>query len=48
VSWKILIDPRAKYDIQNAMDYYEKQRTGLGIKFLNEIDRCIQFLKENP
>ena len=37
---------RSEYD--EAGDWYEKERAGLGVEFLAEIDRLLQRIADNP
>jgi len=38
MAFTLLIDPRAIQDIQDAIDYYDKQHAGLGGKFENALN----------
>lgn len=42
------IQPRAQSHITKAYDWYEQQRTGLGLEFLNAIEACLKRIAENP
>ena len=46
--YKIVVDPKAIIDIQSAMNYYEKQQSGLGEKFLKVINKHFQALENKP
>lgn len=46
--YEVLLDPRAVSDIQQAIDYYEDQRLGLGKAFEMTIDEKINSLTINP
>lgn len=35
-------------EVQNAHDWYEQQRTGLGMEFMDAIDEVVQRIVENP
>ncbi|PJB02419.1 MAG: hypothetical protein CO127_00170 [Ignavibacteria bacterium CG_4_9_14_3_um_filter_36_18] len=48
MSFKIKIEPDAVEDIQQGIEWYNKQLAGLGKKFLNEIRTHINLLKHNP
>ncbi len=39
---------QAKTDIDVAIGWYESQRTGLGLEFLDCVMRTIQLILENP
>ncbi|MEW6448796.1 MAG: type II toxin-antitoxin system RelE/ParE family toxin [Bacillota bacterium] len=38
----------ARTDVAQAAHWYEAQRSGLGIEFLNELDRLLARVAENP
>lgn len=40
--------PEAKKELEEAADYLEKQRRGLGFKFSTEVYKSIQRINENP
>ncbi len=42
------LDPRAIKDIQEAIDYYDEQLTGLGEKFETYLNKYIKSLSKNP
>lgn len=46
--YTVVIDPRAIQDIQEAVDYYEKQQPGLGKKFESVVDKHLITLQKNP
>ncbi len=46
--FEVVLEPDAVLDIQDAIDYYDTKVSGLGAKFLNEIESCIQTLQKNP
>ena len=48
MAYKIKITPTAFQDIQNSIDYYNKQQKGLGIKFNNVIQNTFIELKNVP
>lgn len=48
MAFSILLDPRAIEDIQESIDYYEEQETGLGKRFEKHLDKHLSVLKENP
>lgn len=45
--FSIDIEPEALDDIQNAIDYYNSCKTGLGKRFYNTIDKHFKFLAKN-
>ena len=46
--YEIILERRAKADIQQAIDYYDSQQTGLGEKFLIAIDKHFSSIGRNP
>lgn len=48
MSYQVKVDPSATAEIDNAMDWYEKQKSGLGVDFLLKFYNAVAFLKENP
>jgi hypothetical protein len=48
MSFKIKIETDAKLDIQQAINWYNKQQKGLGKKFYSVLLKQIEGLKKNP
>ena len=48
MSFKIIIGPEARLDIQEAIDWYNKQQKGLGKKFHSTVLKHINSLIKNP
>ncbi len=46
-SFTIDIEPEVFDDIQDAVDYYNRCKSGLGKRFFNTIDKHFSFLKRN-
>jgi len=46
--FKIEIRPLATVEIIEAYDWYELQSKGLGLEFLNELDKFYKSLQRNP
>jgi plasmid stabilization system protein ParE len=46
--YKIEVRPLATIEIIEAYDWYELQRDGLGVEFLNELDKFYESLLRNP
>lgn len=46
--YKIVIDPRAVLDIQDAVDYYEFKSEGLGTKFYETLEEHIAIISKSP
>lgn len=41
------IEPEAVDDIQEAVDYYNRKKSGLGKRFFKTVDKHFDFLKKN-
>ena len=48
MEFKIVIEPRAIIDIQDAVDYYDSRQVGLGEYFYDTLDEHINSLTNNP
>ncbi|OFY88671.1 MAG: hypothetical protein A3K10_16910 [Bacteroidetes bacterium RIFCSPLOWO2_12_FULL_31_6] len=48
MAFKIKIEPDARIDIQEAIDWYNKQQKGLGKKFHTAVLSHFDSLKKNP
>jgi plasmid stabilization system protein ParE len=38
----------AELELNEAIEYYELERPGLGAAFLNEVERCVRSISEHP
>jgi plasmid stabilization system protein ParE len=45
---RLVILPEAATDVDQAYDWYERRRVGLGEDFLTSLDACIQAICRNP
>lgn len=45
---RLVVQPQSDIDIQAAAVWYEDQRSGLGARFLDELDLVFQRIKDNP
>ena len=48
MSYKIVIEPRAIADIQEAVEFYESKREDLGNYFFQIVDEYIESIATNP
>jgi toxin ParE1/3/4 len=48
MSYAVVIDPLAIQDIQQAIEYYDAQQTGLGLRFEAALDKHLTTLEKNP
>ena len=44
---KFRYEPAARRELDDAMDFYDQQRIGLGDEFLDEVERVVALLTEN-
>jgi len=48
MSYSLVIDPKAIEDIQQAIDYYDEQQSGLGKRFESALNKRLLTLEKNP
>lgn len=48
MAYQLRVTPKAFYDIQVAIDYYQLQSHGLGIRFKKTIDNTLQKIANSP
>lgn len=48
MKFKVVIEPRAIIDVQEAVDFYDSRQEGLGEYFYDTLNNHIEFLKANP
>jgi plasmid stabilization system protein ParE len=48
MSSRIVFRTEAQADVAAAFAWYEDQRAGLGLQFLDEIEHCLQRIAESP
>lgn len=48
MSYNLVIQSEAIVDIQNAFEWYEEQKPGLGYELIEEIEICYQKLCKHP
>ena len=48
MNFSLVIEPRALLEIQQAINYYDKQQEGLGERFLNAIEFHFNVLTDKP
>lgn len=46
--YNVVIEPRAILDIQDAINYYDSKRVGLGEHFYEIVDEYLNILAKNP
>ena len=45
---RLVVQPQSDLDIQAAAVWYEDQRSGLGVRFLSELDLVLRRIENNP
>ncbi|MBC9795442.1 type II toxin-antitoxin system RelE/ParE family toxin [Sinomicrobium weinanense] len=45
---KLLIKPRAEYDMAEAISWYESKSPGLGQKFIDQVEKYVKEIQQNP
>ena len=48
MNYKVVVEPRAIIDIQDAVDYYDSKSEGLGIRFYKTLEDHIQIIVKAP
>ncbi|NJK53027.1 MAG: type II toxin-antitoxin system RelE/ParE family toxin [Leptolyngbyaceae cyanobacterium SU_3_3] len=48
MTYKLIIQPEAELDIQDAFEWYEAQTLGLGSEFIRAIDTSLSSIGRNP
>ncbi|MEI7830043.1 MAG: type II toxin-antitoxin system RelE/ParE family toxin [Prolixibacteraceae bacterium] len=48
MAYKIFINPSARLDIIEAIDWYNKQQTNLGFRFYKDIQSTLDNIQKNP
>lgn len=46
--YKLIVEPEGEYDLHQAFDWYEQQRSGLGREFLECVEEVLNRLSEMP
>ncbi len=44
----LIINPEAEADLEEARDWYEFQRVGLGLEFLDRVGEAFGQIRQNP
>lgn len=48
MSYEIIIEPEAERDLQQAVNWYDEQRPGLGREFVEQVDTIFNTIRKNP
>jgi hypothetical protein len=46
--YELIVTEDAEIDIEQAMDWYESQQKGLGIKYILSVRACLKLILKNP
>jgi plasmid stabilization system protein ParE len=46
--YRLISEPRADLDVEAAFEWYEKERPGLGLEFLDELRAAYNRIIDNP
>ncbi len=47
-NYKLLINPFAEFELAEAKEWYDLQQNNLGERFVNEIDKTVIRINDNP
>jgi len=48
MSYKLVLKPEAIFDLQEAFNWYEAQKTGLGYELIGEVDSSFEKIIKHP
>lgn len=48
MEFEIRFESNALYDIEEAIEYYESQQKGLGVRFKNSLELSISYIEKIP
>lgn len=48
MSRRLVLQIQAEVDVDQAMSWYESERAGLGVEFLQDLNALLERVKENP
>ena len=48
MSYTLKLDPLAKFDIDDNIEWYEKKQTGLGSRFYDQVKTTLHLIEQNP
>ncbi|MGB0368465.1 MAG: type II toxin-antitoxin system RelE/ParE family toxin [Flavobacteriales bacterium] len=48
MTFTVFTKPRANSEIKDAVNWYEKQQIGLGLRFLDELEKVFTYLETSP
>jgi plasmid stabilization system protein ParE len=48
MAFEVFLSSKASLELDEAIVWYENQRSGLGNRFLKNVEKCFNRLEENP
>ena len=48
MNWRVVVRPEVRADLDDAVAWYDEQRTGLGREFVAAVAKVLPALSENP
>jgi plasmid stabilization system protein ParE len=48
MSYNLIIEPEAELDLEEAVNWYNQQRPGLGREFIECVDEVVHRIRDNP
>lgn len=48
MDYKLVIKPRAENDLAEGIAWYESRRKGMGLIFLNRVEKYLESIQRNP
>ena len=45
---RVILQPAAEADLQEAYEWYEQREAGLGAEFMRCVDSCVQLIRRHP
>jgi len=48
MSYRVVLLPRARKELLDAWDWYDNRWTGLGDRFMNEVEKRLQQIEKTP
>jgi plasmid stabilization system protein ParE len=48
MAYDLIIEPEAELDLEQAVNWYDEQRPGLGREFIERVDEVLDHIREMP
>ena len=46
--YKVIITPKANFEINQSIDWYNEQKAGLGKRFYSKLKTTVKYIRKNP